>query len=586
MSKVSKLRQIGFVRRAQRGVATLLVTLVLLVILTIIVLASTNVALFEQKTATNENRQHLAEQAAEYALNVAGEYLKVKVSKLSTNSSGGWLSAGTIHWMSCAGITDTTHPCLSEKDATLRAQLYYYVTDGAAHTAGSAAELNLPYDSLAPSAIKLATTGAGGTSAFGTSATVRALLCRVDSSLATAACRLAPVAGQRIAVTLISSSTLAGENAAAVIKESWGTLSTSSFSSNTPLVAAGTVNFVGSFTIVDSPNAGGYGANASVWSPSTVGGNGSWQTCHAEDYLGSYPESQLYTNPGCADIHANPKCLCDGIPIPETGPNAPVMSKGGAPDGPDILDKDGNQGELPDITFFPGASDISSAAQIAATRMDYRVCTGAGAPYADCVTAGACPPSHTGCLTDDNLFEWTFGVDVTGGDSTVVQTNCSFPATFDPTNSHPGDCEIKALYDLGFKTVADCSGLNAASSGLIYVTGLCTLPNVAQVGSLAKPVIMVVDNDVTVGHTDLFYGMLFIRSPNTATTLGNAATISGNANGKWFGSIVLEGGASHMDGTMDLVYMDTSAGSPDDPLPDSTRFARLPGSWLDSASGF
>jgi hypothetical protein len=37
---------------------------------------------------------------------------------------------------------------------------------------------------------------------------------------------------------------------------------------------------------------------------------------------------------------------------------------------------------------------------------------------------------------------------------------------------------------------------------------------------------------------------------------------------------------------MDLVYMDVSAGGPDDPLAENTRFARLPGSWLDNARGF
>ena len=41
--------------RKQRGVATLMVALVILFILTVIILASSNVALFEQKTATNES---------------------------------------------------------------------------------------------------------------------------------------------------------------------------------------------------------------------------------------------------------------------------------------------------------------------------------------------------------------------------------------------------------------------------------------------------------------------------------------------------------------------------------------------------
>ena len=49
-------------RRFQRGAATLMVALVILVVLTVIVLASTNVALFEQRTATNENRQRLSDE--------------------------------------------------------------------------------------------------------------------------------------------------------------------------------------------------------------------------------------------------------------------------------------------------------------------------------------------------------------------------------------------------------------------------------------------------------------------------------------------------------------------------------------------
>src|SRR5689334_8651822 len=74
------------VRRArQRGVTTLIVALCLLVILTIIILASSNVALFEQKTTVNENRQMMANQASEYALNLAGEYLKANVVNIASN---------------------------------------------------------------------------------------------------------------------------------------------------------------------------------------------------------------------------------------------------------------------------------------------------------------------------------------------------------------------------------------------------------------------------------------------------------------------------------------------------------------------
>ena len=60
--------------------------------------------------------------------------------------------------------------------------------------------------------------------------------------------------------------------------------------------------------------------------------------------------------------------------------------------------------------------------------------------------------------------------------------------------------------------------------------------------------------------------------------------MKGNANGMVFGSIILEGGGK-FNGTMDLVYDECDAGNPDSPLAESTRFGRLPGSWLDSSSG-
>jgi hypothetical protein len=220
--------------------------------------------------------------------------------------------------------------------------------------------------------------------------------------------------------------------------------------------------------------------------------------------------------------------------------------------------------------------------------MDYRLCS---AVSADFPTVGACPTSHPNCLTDDNLFEFIFGVDVTNGDTTVVQTNCTgIQAAYDPGGAYPGDCEVKALQDLNFKPISDCSGLDANSSGLYYVTGTCDLKTAGDVvGSPDHPVIIVANNDTTFGHVDDFFGMVFIRSaPATEAATGhlNGATITGNASGKFFGSIVVEGGASHLNGTMDLVYMDTSAGNPNDPLPETTRFARLPNSWLDNSTGF
>ena len=83
------------------GLATLLIALVILGILTIVVLYSTHVAFFEQRTTTNENRSRLVEQAAEYSINLAGEYMKANrdyiISRSAgTSATGGWLAASAL----------------------------------------------------------------------------------------------------------------------------------------------------------------------------------------------------------------------------------------------------------------------------------------------------------------------------------------------------------------------------------------------------------------------------------------------------------------------------------------------------------
>jgi hypothetical protein len=517
----------------QQGAATLFITLVILLILGLVVFGSAAVGMFEQRAATNDNRASLAEQAAEYALNLGGEYIKANVSRISTTCAGGWLDATTaanVRWKSCAGITDTSHPCFAERNATRRANMYYFTSDGSAVTSGGDAKLNLPLSASTafPAGAKLSTVG--GAAGFNASATVQALMCRVEEpESGTPDCALSPTKGRRVAVTLIANATLPGENSAAQVKETWGTLSTRSYSAATPLVASGTASINGNWTVVSAPNAGGYGVAASVWSPYNVSGtSAAWETCTRDDYLNGADPSLLQH---CSDTI---NCTC----------NSEVISSKGS-EGADILDIDSNDGPLPDITFFPGSD-------AAGNRLDDH-------------------GSATSDTTDDNLFEWIFGVDVTGGDGTTVQTNCGEDGA---TN-----CEVQALEDLGFDmSHTNCDFLDANSSGLFYVAGAGNCEPPGDVGSADNCVVLVVDQSYKFGHKGNFHGTIFVRSPD------NSGEVIGNANGSVFGSIIIEGGGT-FNGTMDLVYDECDAGNPDAPLAETTKFGRLPGSWLDSAKG-
>jgi len=151
-----------------------------------------------------------------------------------------------------------------------------------------------------------------------------------------------------------------------------------------------------------------------------------------------------------------------------------------------------------------------------------------------------------------------------------VLTNCGGGST---------NCEVQALSDMGATTLGDCSSLDASSTGIFYVTGSCSLP--AQVGSPNNSAIVVVDSNVTVGSNSLFYGMLFVRS---TTSPAQNATLTGHGNPKIFGSLVVEGNVN-LTGNLDLIYSDTGAASPGDAPSESTRFARVPGSWFDNMKG-
>lgn len=557
MSNFLSLRTVSPSR--QRGVATLTITLVLLGILTLIVLASSATGLFEQRTATNENRARLAQQAAEYALSLGGEYLKANVVNIASNEdAAGWLTSGgaNLHWQSCSGITDTSHPCFAERDASRRGQLYYYTLDGSAATASTSTKLNLPITGM-PANL----TSVGGTAAFPVTTVVRALLCRIDTTAgSTPTCQANPTTGNRIAITLIASSTMSGENAASTVKETWGTYNGFSGTAAVPLSASGLVKGLGNGSIVASPNAGGYGVAGSIWSPNNVdvdgsggGGIGSFTTCHLGDFLGSVPVANLETaNPGCAGS-GNTGCSCSNVS--KGSPDMLSGHFGGSyeQEGADILDVDGNHGSSysyssgavqnvtqPDITFFPGKD-----------------------------SSGNCMDDASDA-TDDNLFEWIFNTDVNG------TKTCSAPEDFSKEDAYL-DAQGGTLIS------NDCSSLDTSSSGLYYSANTDTAKcNLGDVGSPDHPVVVVVNGPIQFNGGN-FFGMLFIRYTGSGAPPDPMLKIAGNGN--VFGAVVVNGNVDG-SGTFNLVYVDTSTGTPGKKLPATTRFGRLPGSWLDSTSGF
>lgn len=570
--------------RAQRGATTLAVTMILLVIVTGMVLFSASVGYFEQRTTTNQNRAQIAQKAAEYALSLAGEYMKANRTRLISDdvADGGWFATGTKHWAKCAdvGTADAAaldsefpagHPCLSERDLTRRAQLYFWTVDGTA--AGSNA---VPYTGIMPAAAQVEA-GVGGAADFGTTTTVGALLCRLDTTdLTNVQCKLEPTSGNRVALTLTARAQLTGENSGAEVKEAWATYNSFVPSSAVPLVASGWVQGLGDAQIVAAPNAGGYGLPGSIWSPNDadITTNGSFVTCHVGDYLKGTPENALKTTCATTD-----DCSCGGGSSSEflSGHMGGIGGVGGVTrESEDIIDKDGGSGVLPDITFFPGKDASGNA-------MD---------------------DSADG--TDDSLFEYTFNVNYESpeADDTVAGVNAGDTYSNCPNaagTANDVNCVTYAMEEeFDAKAITDgCASLDGNSSGIMYAAAGCTsLPSgtggtPAVIGSPDNPVILVLNNTSagqlslgTSGGNLIFYGLLFVHDDTPDTSASSTTPlVTGQGGVKIFGALVVEGNVK-MSGDLTIVYDDTSASGDTHKLPSSARFGRVAGSWLDSGTAF
>jgi hypothetical protein len=570
---------------AQRGAATLAITMILLVIVTGMVLFSASVGYFEQRTTTNQNRAQIAQKAAEYALSLAGEYMKANRGRLISDDTadGGWFATGTTHWAKCADVGAATgapdsdfpagHPCLSERDATRRAQLYFWTDTGAA-TGNDA----VPYRSVIPTDAQVES-GTGGSADFTTTTTVGALLCRLDTTdLSNVQCKLDPVSGNRIALTLTAQSALTTEGAGAEVKEAWATYNSFVPSSAVPLVASGWVQGLGNAQIVAAPNAGGYGLPGSIWSPNDadITSNGSFVTCHIGDYLKGTPESGLKTTCATTD-----DCTCGGGGTSEflSGHMGGISGVGSVTrEAEDIIDVDAGPpavGVLPNITFFPGKN-------ASGTQMD--------------------DPADG---TDDSLFEYTFNVnyespeddDTTAGvDAGETYSNCPNEAT----GTSDMNCVTYAMEEEFDATpITDgCASLSANSSGIMYAEGGCsslpsgTAGSPAVIGSPDNPVILVLNN-TTKGQLSLgasggnlvFYGLLFVHDDTPDTSSSATELVTGQGGTKIFGALVVEGNVK-MSGDLTVVYDDTSVSGDTHKLPASARFGRVAGSWLDSGTAF
>ena len=281
----------------EHGGLTVFSAILVLILMTLMVIYSVRVGLFETRTSANDVRQKAAFHVAEAAVDQGVMYLLANAEVLLSNradafpdgnggfTKDGWLVSGSEKWKPCPANPGPTHPCGGDPVATLGS--YFYDTDGNAATFET-----LPLDE----------TG------FPTGVTARmsALLCIVNPGSVT--CDGAPPgtvieeSNSTMVITLLSYgysdctvttniSTCTGEATVAFPVSNTKKLSGPP---GVPLTSKSTFPPNGTAEVVANPNAGGVGVPISAWlnsntacaPPAPVSTSGTWQTCEMEEWYG------------------------------------------------------------------------------------------------------------------------------------------------------------------------------------------------------------------------------------------------------------------------------------------------------------
>ncbi len=291
----------------QRGYATLVISMVILVMLTLMTLYAGRVGVMEQKTSANYVRASESQLAAENAIELGIGYLSESVD----------LQALT--WTDCTGVT--TVPCGDGASNIYGA--------GYIHIANITPDANNPPPAL----------GSGLT-------TYQLHFVTRENNNGAIALKPYP----RPVINMVAEGIGADNSARALIKQSVNYYKQTTGTVAAPLIAAGTISKpgAGNFSVVVNPNGGGPGVPLSTWAGSDAfAAGGSWASCHIHEFLDDASPSgtDSYPDPLTGETHTLTRCTACNCPAADALSDASIENY-------DILDVDSNTGVNPD-TIFP-----------------------------------------------------------------------------------------------------------------------------------------------------------------------------------------------------------------------------------------
>ncbi len=335
----------------QRGVATLMLTLVVLVGLTMVTFYAAHTGLMNQRIASNEVRAREAHQAAEAGIEAAIAFLADNKTQIGSTGTGGWVEAGSERWVLCTN-SDVGFPCgdgttnqYGDDSMSLRyavggtttiADISDYLSDHATPQMGDQpVEVYL----LARCADEVNnTTGAG----------VPDDVCD-DLNSGASGIQGRPSTSDDSAFLVVAQGWSADQTGTATIQQGLVLYQIPNSAPDSPLTVKGNAQISGGFEIVANPNGGGPGVPLSVWSDDDVGIGAAAATCHLGEYLETVGNASLtvINYDDGTTVKFCDTCLCSSAAA--TG----ALSNNSDGEQEDFLDVDSNLGVNPDATNFP-----------------------------------------------------------------------------------------------------------------------------------------------------------------------------------------------------------------------------------------
>lgn len=560
----------------QRGAATLITALILLLAITLVTFSAARVGVTEQRTSINDVRAKTAQEVAQAAVEYGYAYLDKNHSQMALTAAGGWWGS----WVACTA-SDTAVPC----------------GDGNNHNLYNAAGPGYPnwvkYTVPIDKAMPVGATVSGG-SAY-TYALYYLAPCVQDCG------GVAAVPADNSTVVIVANVTstdpLAGSAQARLVVRGYSSLARIP---STPLMAAGLISTNGNMSIwgnatgiptfvaapannpnvteialVNPPPAQGvsYTATAFNTTPSQNGGNPKPTPNNLKDPT-SYDQ---LTATSTAVVNSGDKTtttVTTGTPLSVWVKD--LNGNGLSDDGSEVRFQGAANGTCRNLQYVPGSScnryeltnrdvnqtqrfDVVAGTRIAGYQNGQTFCEpfpGTVPPYPDAPRnnpAAALPnitPLGTVCNVflppDPDMFSYAFG---------VVDAQRDL---------------IK--YSLATTIISNCTGLAAKPPGRYWVTGECSI-GADNIGSRTSPYVLIIDGAALhLNGNGSFWG--FIYSRGTA----GSAPIELNGGFTLYGALISDHNIEQVNGTFNSVYdadVLLRAGQ------QTGGFSRLSGGWID-----